>query len=144
MRTITNLKNPNDNYDFFDYFHKMRFLIFSIVDLLNGLSVLYCFHAMASLANRQRITSSSQNLVRETSDNPEKLRESINEMLINRMKMKEVQTNKKSKSNIKYSGRMLSHLDKNMDKSKLMKIQNRQLFQMLENNDENNSSLSSC
>ena len=57
VRAISNLteKNYNKNdVDTFDMIHKNRFLLFSIVDLLNGLSVLYCFYCMADLSTNHK------------------------------------------------------------------------------------------
>lgn len=61
MRTISVIINdPSGDADVFDVIHKYRFLIFSTADILNGLSVLYCFHSMASLARKQRFISMTQ------------------------------------------------------------------------------------
>ena len=59
MRTVTVLVNdPIATPDAFDHMHKYRFVLFSVADILNGLSVLYCFHSMASLARKEQLTQS--------------------------------------------------------------------------------------
>jgi hypothetical protein len=93
MRTVTNLVNDSfGNQDAFDVLHKYRFVIFSIADILNGLSVLYCFHSMASLARKQRSQSSQEPQTMSTGGKNNNMRESINEMLINRMRKKNSRT----------------------------------------------------
>ncbi len=53
MRTISIMINPDSvDLDVFDVVHKHRFLLFSIVDILNGLSVLYCFFCVADLSKK--------------------------------------------------------------------------------------------
>ncbi len=55
MRSISVLlgeDNLDGDTDIYDTVHKYRFLFFSTADILNGLSVLYCFHSMASLAQK--------------------------------------------------------------------------------------------
>jgi hypothetical protein len=87
MRTVTVLvNNPLGNPDTFDHMHKYRFVLFSIADILNGLSVLYCFHSMASLARKQRLSLSQQQTM-STGDNNH-MRDSLNEILLNRMRQK--------------------------------------------------------
>lgn len=74
MRTVTVLVNdPSGNPDAFDHMHKYRFVIFSVADIMSGLSVLYCFHSMASLARKQRISSSQQQTM-STGDNNNDMR----------------------------------------------------------------------
>ena len=55
-RAISNLTdlNSESDGDVFDTMHKNRFLFFSIVDLLNGLTVLYSFYCMADLSNNHK------------------------------------------------------------------------------------------
>jgi hypothetical protein len=67
--------------------HKYRFVLFSIADILNGLSVLYCFHSMASLARKQRLASSQQHMT-SAGGETNNMRDSINEALLNRMRQK--------------------------------------------------------
>ncbi len=92
MRTVTVLVNDTiGNPDAFDVLHKYRFVIFSISDILNGLSVLYCFHSMASVARKHRSQSTNEPGM-STVENNNDMRESINEMLINRMRKKNSQS----------------------------------------------------
>jgi hypothetical protein len=55
MRTISILatKEKEQDLDIFDLVHKHRFLLFSVVDILDGLSVLYCFYCMADLSTKK-------------------------------------------------------------------------------------------
>ena len=56
VRAISNLteKEQKPDLDVFDIIHRNRFLLFSIVDLLNGLSVLYFFYCMADLSTNHK------------------------------------------------------------------------------------------
>jgi len=56
IRAISNLTEPKQtpDLDTFDLIHQNRFLLFSVVDLLNGLSVLYSFYCVAELSTNQR------------------------------------------------------------------------------------------
>jgi hypothetical protein len=50
MRTIsiiTTLDDTETDHDVFDLAHSYRFFLFSTVDILNGVSILYCFKCMA-------------------------------------------------------------------------------------------------
>ena len=56
MRSISILTDDGDvpaDKDVYDIAHDYRFFLFSIIDIFNGVSLLYCFHCMA-VCNRQR------------------------------------------------------------------------------------------
>ena len=59
IRAISNLTElkPTPDLDTFDMIHQNRFLLFSLVDLLNGLSVLYCFFCVADLSTNHKHTA---------------------------------------------------------------------------------------
>jgi hypothetical protein len=56
IRAISNLTEPKQtpDLDTFDMIHQNRFLLFSLVDLLNGLSVLYSFYCVADLSTNKK------------------------------------------------------------------------------------------
>ena len=59
IRAISNLTEPKPtpDLDTFDMIHQNRFLVFSLVDLVNGLSVLYCFYCVADLSTNHKHTA---------------------------------------------------------------------------------------
>lgn len=76
IRTIMQLTNDNDKEDLDNVhlLHKYRFLIYSIVDIMNGASILYAFYCMA-LSEKQRRESQ----MKEPSINSSQLDASISE-----------------------------------------------------------------
>ena len=56
IRALSNLTEiePTRDQDIFEKIHQNRFLVFSLVDLLNGLSVLYCFFCVADLSTNHK------------------------------------------------------------------------------------------
>ena len=51
--SIVTADDPHDK-DIFDTAHEYRFFLFSTIDILNGLSILYCFHCMAECNQHRR------------------------------------------------------------------------------------------
>ena len=147
MRTVTQLvNNDSGDPDAFDELHKYLFVIFSIADIFNGLSVLYCFHSMASLARKQRLTQSQQNMVSTGQSN--NMRDSLNEILLNRMIKKNRASHIKkrvysgvgaSRKNALTTGRMLPP-DK---QRRVMHQNNKKLFKMIEKNEEESGKVTS-
>ena len=47
IRTLKDLNTGPENIDLFDYAHEYRYLLGSLVDFFNGISMLYCIHCIA-------------------------------------------------------------------------------------------------
>ena len=68
IRAISNLTEakPTPDLETFDMIHQNRFLLFSLVDLLNGLSVLYCFYCVADLSTNHKHSAKPVSLKRQS------------------------------------------------------------------------------
>jgi hypothetical protein len=54
MRTISIITEEEGDKDILDSAHEYRFFLFSIMDVLNGLSILYSFYCMARTDENRR------------------------------------------------------------------------------------------